>query len=55
MKELHDVSLVKYTSIRIGGTAKRMFIPESVEDLIELMKLDTPINMLGGYKSPYKQ
>ncbi len=35
MKVLENEQLSRYTTIKIGGTAKKMYIPESEEELIE--------------------
>ncbi len=48
MKELFNVSLREYTSIRIGGIAKRMMVPESVDELLTLMDKDMSMRFLGG-------
>lgn len=37
MIELKNVCLKKYTTIKIGGTAEQLFIPESQEELITLL------------------
>ena len=39
MKILHNESLAKYTTFRIGGIAKTMFFPETVEDLLNIQDL----------------
>lgn len=38
MKILENESLKKYTTIKIGGIAEKMFFPESQEDLINIVK-----------------
>ena len=49
MKILQDEDLSKYTSVRIGGTAKTMYFPESRDELIDLIKHhDTPVFISGG-------
>ncbi|HOM02592.1 MAG TPA: FAD-binding protein [Acetivibrio sp.] len=41
--------LKKYTSIKIGGIANKFYIPESIEELVELLKvLDNPLVISGG-------
>lgn len=35
---LHNEPLSKYTSWRVGGPAKNVFIPESIDDLVKLLK-----------------
>ncbi|ODM28013.1 hypothetical protein A7W90_00695 [Clostridium sp. Bc-iso-3] len=41
--------LKKYTSIKIGGVAKKFYIPESVEELAELLNvLNNPLIISGG-------
>ena len=37
MKILHNECLKKYTTIKIGGYAKKLFIPENLDDLINLI------------------
>ncbi|MBD5097512.1 MAG: FAD-binding protein [Lachnospiraceae bacterium] len=36
MKILENVELKKYTTFNVGGIAKKMYIPESVEELVEI-------------------
>ncbi len=48
MKILENQSLGKYTTIRIGGTAKRFLIPESVDELINLVLKESPEYFIGG-------
>lgn len=38
MKELREESLSKHTSLRIGGSARRMLIPESQDELIAVVR-----------------
>ena len=37
MEVICNESLKKYTTIKIGGIAKRLYIPESTDELIELI------------------
>ena len=48
MKALENQSLSKYTTVRIGGIARRMLIPESVEELIEVIREESPKHFIGG-------
>jgi UDP-N-acetylmuramate dehydrogenase len=51
MKEFRDEPLLKHTSLRIGGPARRLIVPESREELVaavcEAHKSRTPYFMLG--------
>ncbi|RKD23107.1 hypothetical protein BEP19_12850 [Ammoniphilus oxalaticus] len=38
MQILENESLKKYTTIKIGGNAKHLYIPESIDDLVNLME-----------------
>lgn len=40
--------LAKYTTIKIGGIAKKMFIPESKEELIDIVEKIKNIKILGA-------
>ena len=48
MKELTNQNLSKYTTVRIGGVAKRMLVPESVDELIEIVRKESPKYFIGG-------
>lgn len=48
MKTRKNVQLKQYTTIRIGGVAKTMLIPETVNELTEIMNLQKNIFFLGG-------
>lgn len=48
MKTLSDVDLSKLTTIKIGGIARTMKIPESTEELIDLIQKDKPEYYIGG-------
>lgn len=37
MKVLKDENLKKYTTVKIGGIAERLYFPESIDDLIKLI------------------
>lgn len=45
---LHDVSLAKYTTLKIGGIAKNLYFPETVEDLREILGEFPETPILGG-------
>lgn len=45
---LENVELSKYTTIRIGGIAKKMLIPENVDELTELLQKQSIRYMIGG-------
>ena len=38
MEILNDISLKKFTTIKIGGIAEKMYIPENETELSELLK-----------------
>jgi UDP-N-acetylmuramate dehydrogenase len=38
----HNESLANYNSLRVGGLAKTLFIPENIEDLISFLKALSP-------------
>lgn len=49
MKILDDQDLSKYTTFRMGGIAKKMYMPESVEDVLSLYKNnEAPRYLIGG-------
>lgn len=48
MKIIENEKLDKYTTIKIGGTAKRFLVPESTEDLIEAVRSEGTKHLLGG-------
>jgi len=48
MKINHNEELSKYTTIRIGGTAENFYIPESVEELNEIITTKKNVVFIGG-------
>ena len=48
MKVLVDEDLSKYTTIRIGGKTNNMLIPETTEELIEVVNDNSPKYYIGG-------
>ena len=48
MIELYNEDLSKYTTVRIGGTAEKMLIPESIDDLAEIIRKKTTKYFIGG-------
>lgn len=49
MKILNDISLKKYTTVRIGGIARKLYFPQSETDLKELFSQNKEIEyILGG-------
>lgn len=48
MKTLENESLSKHTTVRLGGTAREFIIPESTEELIEIIKEREPKYFIGG-------
>lgn len=48
MKILKNEKLDKYTTVRIGGTAETLYIPESTEELIQLIRDKNPKYFIGG-------
>lgn len=48
MKILNNEPLSKYTTIRLGGIAEKMYIPETAEELVELLRKETIQYILGG-------
>lgn len=50
MKILQDVDLSAFTTIRIGGIARKMLIPESADEMLKIIEQqgDTPLRIVGG-------
>ena len=48
MKVLNDECLSKYTTIRLGGTAQIMYVPETTEELVELCRTESIKYIFGG-------
>ena len=48
MKELMNQALSKYTTVRLGGTARTVLIPESTEELIHIINTKHPQYFIGG-------
>ena len=48
MRILTNEDLSKYTTVRIGGTAKRMLIPKSTDELIDIINSEHPQYFIGG-------
>lgn len=49
MKLLENIELKDYTTFRMGGVCKKLYIPQSTDELIELTKkLEKPIKYIGG-------
>lgn len=48
MRETHDADLSRLTTVRIGGTAKRLLEPESTQELLELIRAEHPCHFVGG-------
>ncbi len=48
MKCVENQKLDKYTTVRIGGIAKRLMTPESVEELAGLIREEKPSFFIGG-------
>lgn len=48
MIELMNQDLSKYTTVKIGGIAKKILVPEDVEELIYIVKKFSPIYFIGG-------
>ena len=51
MKKMYNVQLAQYTTIKIGGVATEMLIPESVDELRKIIRERKPSHFLGGVKS----
>ena len=48
MKCLVNEDLSKYTTVRIGGTAKKMFVPENEDELLKVIEEENPKYFIGG-------
>lgn len=48
MKVLNNVDLKMYTTVKIGGTAQKMFVPDTVEELENVVKNEKTIYFIGG-------
>ncbi len=48
MKIINNEDLSKYTTIRIGGIAKIMYIPESRDELLEVVRTIPSSHVIGG-------
>lgn len=48
MKILKDISMKKYTTVHIGGNVKLMYVPESEDELLDLIKTQKPSLFVGG-------
>lgn len=48
MKELENISLETYTTIKVGGVAKKLYVPETNDELIELIRNKKPKYYIGG-------
>ena len=48
MKILDHIDLEKYTTIRIGGTADFMYVPENTEELMKIISEYSPLSVIGG-------
>lgn len=48
MKQMYNVHLAKFTTVKIGGNAVEMLIPETVDELSEIVRLRKPLHFLGG-------
>ncbi len=48
MVELKDADLSKYTTVRIGGTARRLLIPENTDELLETINTLKPEYFISG-------
>ena len=48
MKILENENLSRYTSIGIGGNAIKMYVPESIEEMIEISRNIDCSRILGG-------
>lgn len=48
MKVLQNEPLAKYTTLKLGGTADALYIPETEDELIALVKEKKPRYFLGG-------
>lgn len=48
MQILNNEPLSKYTTVRLGGLAETMYIPENTEELVELLRRESIEYVLGG-------
>lgn len=48
MKILNDISLASYTTMKIGGIAKKLYFPETISDLEEILNHCEEIRILGN-------
>lgn len=48
MKILNNISLSRYTTFRMGGICKNLYIPESEEELVELVRKTKDCRFIGG-------
>ena len=48
MEEIRNAGLKQYTTVRMGGTAERMLIPETPEELISVLESEHPACLIGG-------
>jgi UDP-N-acetylenolpyruvoylglucosamine reductase len=48
MKTLYNEDLSKHTSVSIGGIAETMLVPESTDELLELVRKQSPKWYMGG-------
>ena len=55
MKVLENVDLSTMTSIKIGGTAKLLIVPESEQELLNAVNIYTTKMYIGGVKLINKQ
>lgn len=45
---LHDVSLAKYTTLKIGGIARNLYFPQNTEELKVILEKHPKTSILGG-------
>ena len=48
LEVIENEDLSKYTTVRIGGTAKKMLVPHSIEQLCDIMKSNKDALYIGG-------
>lgn len=48
MQILNNEPLSKYTTVRLGGVAEKMYIPETTEKLVELLRKEPIQYVIGG-------
>jgi UDP-N-acetylmuramate dehydrogenase len=52
MEQDKDVPLARFTTLKVGGTAQRLCVPESAKELVQLLgdlsKSNEPWNVIGG-------